>query len=378
MSKLPFWHCFRLASFFAFLLFFFFVAGGCGDDPVVPPTPDIDWDTVVYNPSPYTINVPDYFPTLPQPSGNTTTVEGVALGRMLFYDPILSGDSTQACASCHALPYGMSDNGKQFSTGIDQIAGNRNAMALFNLAYNTRFFWDGAETSLEAQALKPVTNPIEMHEEWDDAVDKLMNNTHYKWRFYKAFGVKTITPAEVTKAIAQFERSIVTANSKYDRAIQPGSGVFLSDLEAEGYELFRTEGADCFHCHSLSAHLFGDNELRNNGLNEAQNPNDFPDKGLGGVTNNPNDMGKFKTPSLRNIELTAPYMHDGRFATLEEVVDHYSHGVKPSPTLDNIMATKFGTGKNFTPEQKQALIAFLKTLTDQDFANNTAQFGSPF
>lgn len=375
--KSKYWYCFTLLSAIALYL------TACDkDDPVMPDCGQslvIDWATLGYNPTPYVLEtLPSLPKSMPIPPDNPLTVEGIALGRKLFYDPILSNDSTQSCGSCHAQLFGFTDNGKQFSTGIDNIAGNRNAMAVINLGYGLQFFWDGRSPSLEHQALGPVENPIEMHETWPDAVCKLMRLPDYRRDFYRAFGVQTITPAEVTKAIAQFERTMVSGSSRFDLALQPGSGVFLTDDELAGYQAFFTETADCFHCHTGvdGAYLFGDNLSHNNGLDSVTNINGFADKGRGGVTNNPNDNGKFKTPTLRNIALTAPYMHDGRFGTLEEVLDHYSHGIKPSPTLSPIIATKFGTGKQFSPELKQQLLAFLNALTDTAFVQNPA-FAAP-
>jgi cytochrome c peroxidase len=357
---------------------------GGGVEYYVPPVTDescgktltFNWDSIGYNPTPYALDIPMTLPAMPQPPDNPLTVEGIALGRKLFYDPILSGDSTQSCASCHAQVFGFTDSGKRFSKGIDQLEGNRNSMPLINLGYNLGFFWDGRENSLESQALRPVENPIEMHETWTNAICKIMNLPDYRHAFYKAFGAKDITPTEVTKAIAQFERTMVSGKSKFDLALQPGSGVFLSDDEYAGYLMFTTEEADCFHCHQFNANLFNDNVLHNNGLDSIVNTSDFVDIGYGAITQNPYDNGKFRTPTLRNIALTAPYMHDGRFSTLEQVVDHYSHGIKPSPSLDPTIASKFGTGKHFTDQQKQNLIAFLHTLTDTTFINNPA-FSKP-
>lgn len=364
--------------FAAFLSVLLYSSACNGDEPI--PEPDcgqsltINWDSIGYNPTAYAPTIPPTLPPMPVPPDNPFTVEGIALGRKLFYDPILSGDSTQSCASCHAQLFGFTDNSKRFSIGIDNIAGTRNTMPLINLGYNLSFFWDGREASIENQALKPVENPIEMHETWANAVCKLMRLPDYRQAFYRAFGAKTITPTEVTKAIAQFERTMISGTSKFDLATQPGSGVFLTDLEYAGYEAFFTEEADCFHCHQAvnNAFLFNDNNLHNNGLDSIIDINAFADKGRGEVTQNPNDNGKFRTPTLRNIALSAPYMHDGRFATLEEVIEHYSHGIQPSPTLDPIIATKFGNGKQFTPEQKQKIIAFLHTLTDTVFTHNPA------
>lgn len=352
---------------------------GCNDND--DPTSEdilINWDTISTVNPPYQLAQPSTLPPIPIEETNLLTTEGVELGRRLFYDPILSGNKTQACASCHAQQFGFTDNLLQFSIGIDGIAGNRNAMAIINLPYLSHFFWDGRATSIEDQALGPVANPIEMHNTWEKAVDDLMKSVDYRVRFYKAFGIKQITKEDVARAIAQFERTMISGKSRYDLAITPGSGVFFTEQEYLGYTLFTTEQADCFHCHTPGSNLFTDNQFHNNGLDSVSNVNDYADKGLGDVTKNPEDNGYFRTTTLRNIELTAPYMHDGRFTTLEQVVDHYSDHVKQAPNVDPTIKVFFKDGgKHLTTEEKQALVAFLKTLTDTEFVNDP-KFKTPF
>lgn len=358
------------------------VACNCDDDPTSNPCGEdlqIEWQSIDTTKQAYPF--PQY-PTLPQtiPNNpdNPATIAGVELGRRLFYDPILSGDSTQSCASCHAQGFGFTDNLKAFSTGIDGINGRRNAMALINLTWIPRLFWDGRATGLEDQALRPVTDPIEMHNTWENAVCDLMSSPDYRQRFYKAFGIKTITKEDVANAIAQFERTLISGTARYDLATIPGSGVFLTEQEYYGYSIFFNEVADCFHCHTGSGSLFTDNQFHNNGLDSVATLNDYPDKGLGEVTKELQDNGYFRTPTLRNIELTAPYMHDGRFQTLEEVVDHYSDHVKQAENVDPTIKVFFKDGgKHLSPDDKAAVVAFLKTLTDTAFVNNPA-FKSPF
>lgn len=372
------------------LLLFFLVQlaliNACKDD--TPPTPIgecgsnlvIDYNQYTYAPTAYNLVIPPTLPqTMPIPANNPLTEEGIALGRKLFYDPILSADSTQACASCHAIDFAFSDHNKRFSTGIDGIEGNRNSMALINLGWTNRLFWDGRANGLEDQALAPVTNPIEMHNTWENAVCDLMASKDYRIDFYKAFGVKEITQTEVTKAIAQFERTLISGQSKFDLASTPGTGVFFTEQEDYGFQLFYDEyGGDCFHCHGDPGKFFTDNLFHNNGLDNIPSGGQFADKGLGEVTGRPEDNGLFRTTTLRNIALTAPYMHDGRFATLEDVLEHYSEHIQPSPTIDVLMITDFGgTGKHMTQEEKDALIAFMHTLTDTAFVNNPA-FKNPF
>lgn len=331
---------------------------------------NINFDTITYSPHPYTIQLPPTLPdTIPILPENPLTIEGIKLGRKLFYDPILSKDTTQSCASCHNQANAFTDNNKAFSKGIDGLNGNRNSMALFNLAWGNNFFWDGRAKTLEEQAQQPVPNPIEMHLEWIDAECRLNNDKLYRIDFYKAFGTKTITQQLVGNAIAQFERTLISGTSPYDLAATPGSGVELSDEALLGYELFFTEGGDCFHCHG-NPKLFTDFAYHNNGLDYTDNFNGFLDLGLGKQTQVQTDNGKLKTPSLRNLAFTAPYMHDGRFATLNQVLDHYSEGIKNSPTIDPVIKATFPNGLHLTEPEKSAILAFLATLNDTAFINN--------
>ena len=349
-------------SALVWLLFVAFMISSCDDDGNTP-APEIPWD-----PTPYELVVPDGFPDMQIPEDNTMTVEGVQLGRMLFYDPILSADNTQSCASCHGQGFSFTDNGRRFSLGIDGFEGTRNAMAILNAGWMTSFFWDGRDGSLEEQAFEPVTNPIEMHQLWPDAVDKLKNHSEYPNLFFDAFGTRDIDSTHVVKAIAQFERTMISSNSKWDRYLR---GEYeLTQAESKGFEIFFTEKGDCFHCHSTI--LYTDNLFHNNGLDSV-----FADKGRFDVTGDGNDVGKFKTPTLRNVEFTAPYMHDGRFETLEEVIDFYSEGLKFSPTIDPLMKNVNQGGIQLTDDEKQNLIAFIKTLTDTTFINNP-EYSNPF
>jgi len=331
----------------------------CEPDPQEP-TPD---DPTPNEPTPYAFNLPAYFPQLQQPDSNIATEEGVALGRELFYEKKLSGDNTLSCGGCHFAESGFADP-RQFSPGIDGTVGDRNSMAIINLAFQDKLFWDGRDNSLEEQALEPVTNPIEMHEEWPDAIAKIANDPKYPPMFEAAFGDDEVTVARVAKAIAQFERTVISSNSKYDRFIR--GEVSFTPSELRGLDLFNTEVGDCFHCHGdfATGFQFTDGLFHNNGLDST-----FTDMGLYNVTGNPNDMAKFKTPTLRNIEYTAPYMHDGRFQTLEEVIEHYNMGGHISATIDPLMKAA-GSGRNWTEQQKQDLLNFLLTLSDPDFISN--------
>lgn len=323
-----------------------------------------------YIPTPKPLIVPPIFERLLPPpnipANNPQTVEGIALGRKLFYDPILSGNGTQACASCHEPSNSFTDD-RRFSIGIDGIEGIRNSMPIYNLAWNTnsKLFWDGRAAGLEKQALEPVTNPVEMHNTWENAVTSLQNHTVYPELFNKAFGTENITKELTAKALAQFERTLISANSPFDKYLEGDNS--LTPQEINGFAIFMDETrGDCFHCHGNEfSPLWTDNIFHNNGLDPL-----ITDKGLGNVTGDPNDDGKFKSPSLRNLAYTAPYMHDGRFATLEEVINHYSEGLVYSTTIDPLMKAVSQGGVHLTESDKSDLKAFLLSLSDASFINN--------
>jgi cytochrome c peroxidase len=324
--------------------------------------------------TPYVWNNPNGFIPPSFPADNPLTEEGVSLGRKLFYDVRLSGDNTMSCASCHLQDFGFSDPNR-FSTGIDGIEGSFNAPPIMNLAWQEFFFWDGRSLSLEEQALIPVVDPIEMHEDFDIAIAELSADPDYPNLFKKAFGSTQISKERIGKAIAQFERIMVSSNSKYDR-FKKGEESF-TDLELEGYNIFHSEIGDCFHCHGdvTTGNIFGafgDIQFSNNGLDSMPQINSGRER----VTGLPEDRAKMKIPSLRNIEYTAPYMHDGRFNTLGQVIEFYNFGGHVTPTTDPNMKAA-GVGRNWTLRQKQALIAFLETLSDEEFIQDTT-FSDPF
>ena len=305
--------------------------------------------------TPYTLDLPAGFPAPKIPADNPLTVEGIELGRKLFADPILSADSTIACASCH-LPSAAFTDTHRFSPGVDGFT-NRNSMPLFNLLWSSSFFWDGREQSLEDQAIQPVQNPIEMGESWSNITSKLNRHPSYPGLFADAFGANAqINRTLVVQAIAQFERSLISADTKYDRWLA-GTEEF-TPAEERGFLLFHTEQADCFHCHG--APLFTDNQFHNNGLDLEPT-----DPGLAALTGQRLDRGKFKTPTLRNIEYTAPYMHDGRFQTLREVIEHYDSDFHRTRLTDPLLLIRPGLA--LSTEEKQDLISFLKTLSDPNF-----------
>lgn len=324
-------------------------------------------------PTSYDLKLPpiieQYLPPMDIPTDNPLTVEGVELGRKLFYDTKLSADNSQSCASCHAPASGFTDP-DQFSTGIDGEVGNRNSMPLVNLGWAKELFWDGRANSLENQAFGPVVNPIEMHNTWVNAVSTLQSDDIYPELFKRVFGTSEIDSVKVVKAIAQFERTLISGNSPFDKYLR-GEVTGMTDQEElevyQGFSLFMDETkGDCFHCHGDSyMPLWTDNLFHNNGLDAT-----FTDNGLGSVTGNSNDNGKFKTPTLRNLKFTAPYMHDGRFSTLYEVVNHYSFGLQNSSTIDPLMKNVDNGGVALSPAEKILLIKFLESLSDESFITN--------
>lgn len=304
------------------------------------------------------------FPQVRLPADNPLTQEGVKLGQKLFHDTRLSGNRTQSCASCHDQTHAFAED-RRVSLGAQQQAGKRNAMPLFNLAWQQSFFWDGRAATLREQVLMPIQDKREMNETLPNVIAKLSADEETKAAFAKAFGSGEITAERIAKALEQFLLTLVSQESRFDQAARKMAE--LTESEKRGLRLFVTEfdpkrglrGADCFHCHGGT--LFASQAFANNGLE----PGD--DTGRMAVTKDAADRGKFKTPSLRNVARTAPYMHDGRFATLEEVVEHYGSGVKRSATLDPNLAKHPEGGIQFTVQEKADLVAFLKTLTDESF-----------
>ncbi len=343
-----------------------------------------------FAPVPYPLKTPYYFGNNFQiPEENPTTVEGVALGRMLFYEKRLSGNNTQSCASCHQQAKAFTDN-KQFSKGIEGALGVKNAMSLSNLLWTKRFFWDGRSSSLEEQALIPIQDPLEMHETLENAVAKLQADADYPNKFRLAFGSDSVTAENIGKALAQFQRTLISDNSRYDQYLR---GEYQpTEQEQLGLSMFQTHpipeiglrGGNCGDCHvgaMLSGELTAFQGFHNNGLDTDETLK----SGLQNVTGNPFDKGKFKAPTLRNIALTAPYMHDGRFNTLEEVLEHYNEHVQRSQTLDpliieasnEIVINGASIQLHLTHTEKEAIIAFLNMLTDSSFIQNEA-FSNPF
>lgn len=346
----------------------------CNKPEPLPPDPALNdpGATDHSEPTPYNMVYPPGFPVLKIPKDNPLTVEGVALGKKLFYDKLLSADNTIACASCHKQEHAFVDD-KTFSLGVNGQTGVRNAMPLFNLGWaetfnptNHRFMWDGGNPDLENQVLAPIQNPVEMNQNLKDLEQELRAHPEYPLLFKKAFGTDSITIKYVMYAIAQFERTLISAGSKYDKYKQGLAE--LTEQEFRGLDVFnREDKGGCFHCHGNDRSPFFTNfRYNNNGLDSIPT-----DKGLGAVTGDPNDNGLFKTPSLRNLSFTAPYMHDGRFNTLEEVIEFYNNGVKDGPTTDaNLRMHVMQGGLKLTEQDKKDLVAFLRTLDDYEFLVN--------
>ncbi len=354
-----------------------FALSACKKDTGEPVCDSCETTDVIegdYKPEYLSLELPAWAPKPLENEDNPLTRQGIALGRRLFFDPLLSSDGTVACASCHDPAKSFTD-GAAISTGVDGRTGTRSAMALVNLAFHSNgFFWDGRSPDLEKQVLIPITDTREMNTTPDQGLEKLRKHEAYPRLFREAFGVSRkseITFEQVSKAIAQFERTLNSFNSRFDRVVWLNEGWF-TDAEERGRQLFFIEPfvqidnhPGCSHCH-LSP-LFMDNAYRNNGLDSVGALEEFADPGLGGFNGRAFDRGKFKVPTLRNIALTAPYMHDGRFETLEEVLDSYARGGHGVINEDaNILPFKL------TEQQKADLVAFLHTLTDTSFIHNPA------
>lgn len=323
--------------------------------------------------TPYTFPKLTFFPQMPVNPDNPVTVEGAELGRHLFYDPILSSDSAMACASCHKQEFAFSDAPNQFSQGRNGKLLARNTMPLFNLAWTPEFFWDGRASSLENQIFEPVRSHDEMNLSWSEAEARINRSEFYKRKFEIVFGEKIIDSVMISKAIAQFLRTLISNTSRYD-SLQMGLISFTKD-EADGFVLVNdmTKG-DCLHCHTTDADALGTtNKFSNNGLDAFTDAHACKDIGRGKVTGQLKDYGHFRIPSLRNVALTPPYMHDGRFKMLEEVLDFYSEGVKTNATIDSKIGSHVHGGVHLTHEEKNKIIAFLHTLSDHTFTKNPIQ-----
>ena len=287
---------------------------------------------------------------------NPVTKDGFELGRTLFYDPILSDNNTISCASCHIQTSAFTHHGHSVSHGIYDRLGTRNSPPLMNLAWSTSFLWDGGVADLDLQPVAPITNHAEMDDTVAHVLDKLRSSAKYPPLFQKAFGTSEITSANFLKALSQFMVMCVSSNSKYD-SVMRNQSVFTND-EQKGYVLFQQK---CSSCHKEP--LFTDYSFRNNGIT----PSDVNDLGRYNITLQNEDKYKFKVPSLRNLAYTPPYMHDGRFLTLDAVLDHYTSGVANTPNLDPFLQQNQQLGIPMSAAEKSSILSFLQTLNDKGF-----------
>ncbi|GAB3498509.1 cytochrome c peroxidase [Spirosoma knui] len=307
----------------------------------------------------------------PQPvyalAQNQPTAAGVQLGRALFYDGALSRDGSISCAECHNQAYAFTHHQHDVSHGIDNRVGTRNSMPIQNLAWASSFFWDGGVQHLDLAPIAPIENPDEMDEKSANVIQKLRSSSKYPALFKAAFGTNEINGPRFLQALTQFMLTMVSGNSRYDKWVRQEPGAMLTADEQAGLNAFR---AKCSSCHA--GELFTDNSFRNNGL-FIQGSKDI---GRAHVTERAEDRYRFKVPSLRNIDKTKPYMHDGRFYSLESVLNHYAENVQPTENLDPLLRQNDKLGIPMSSEEKRQIIAFLKTLTDDQFLRDP-RFAEP-
>lgn len=335
-----------------------------------PKPPDVD-------PNAYILPKLDSgWPAMIIPKDNPLTKAGVRLGRRLFYDRILSGEGSQGCADCHKQQSAFADANMQHSIGAGGAFTTLNSTNIVNPGWGTSQFWDGRAADLETQALAPVSNPHELNLPWVKAMEKFRAHPEYPSLFQEAFGSSEPDSMLVVKAIAQFERTLISHDSKYDKWKRGEAE--LTESESRGNGIFFGERGQCFHCHN--APLFTDFDFHNNGLDSVfdQNDSEVNQKGRLAITGNAMDAGKWKTPTLRNVAVTQPYMHDGRIGTLEDVIEHYNSGIIPTATLDHFLSGIYSRPpeQRFTDQEKTDLVAFLNCLTDSTFLTNP-DFGPP-
>jgi cytochrome c peroxidase len=336
---------------YLFLAIITFSIFGCKEDPKISPVLPSDNVQEV---------IPEGWP-LPKYtfSTNTLSQERFVLGRALFYETMLSKDNSISCGSCHQDFAAFANAGHITSHGINDQFGKRNTPAIFNVNWHPYFMHDGGINNIEVQPLGPISNPIEMGEDINNVIAKLQASAKYKTLFTNAYGSSEVTTQKMLRSMAQFMGMMYSYNSKYDQYKRHENGVEFTASEQNGYTLFL---AKCNSCHKEP--LFSDYQLRNNGL--SVNPV-FNDSGHAHITGLPQDRFKFKTPSLRNIAKTAPYMHDGRYATLQECLDHYTANISNMYNIDPLLQSG---SIPLTTSEKQDIIAFLNTLTDYKFLND--------
>lgn len=327
---------------------------GCSKDPKVEEPIDPSLANIVFS-------IPTGWPSPAYNfDANPLTVNGFKLGRKLFFDKKLSRDNTISCGTCHQPFAAFSQIDHDISHGVEDRLGNRNSPSLFNLNWHTSFFWDGGVNHIEVQPLSPITNPVEMDESMENILAKLEADAGYKAMFKDAFGDDKITTQRIFKSMAQFMGMLVSANAKYDKYMR--GETTLTASETSGLTIFKSK---CASCHTEP--LFTDFSFRNNGLALVPNADGQIDSGRGRIP--PFDaanMYKFKVPSLRNLKYTGPYMHDGRFTSLNQVLEHYNTGVNSTPNLDPALSS----GISLTDAEKADLLQFLNTLNDEEFVKD--------
>lgn len=304
-------------------------------------------------------------------SKNPITKDGFELGRLLFYDGRISRDGNFSCGSCHIQASAFSHHGHDLSHGIDDQLGSRNAPGIQNVAWMDSFFWDGNVHSLDDFAQFPIENPVELGENLENVLEKIRQVKEYPSLFKKAFGSEEITKERFLRAIAQFQVALISANSRYDKYVRGEKGGTFTTDEKEGLAIFKQK---CATCHA--GELFTDNSFRNNGLELYFRD---ADTGRFKVTHNEADKYKFKVPSLRNVALTAPYMHDGRYLNLQGVLDHYTKEIKNTPNIDPLLIQNNRLGIELSESDRTKLIAFMNTLTDETYTKDPrfSEIGTP-
>lgn len=341
---------------------------GEGADPVTPEKPD-PTKPVEYQTTPYPWQKPANFPDpVYDFAKNPLTLEGVALGRTLFYDDMLSVNGTVSCAFCHQQGSAFAHTDHALSHGINDKIGTRNNLGLQNVAFYKAFFWDGGVPDLDLLPIAPIENPVEMGHSMPKLLASIRQSAKYRPMFQTAFGTDSINSERFLKALSQFMLTMVSANSRYDKYVRKEAGGELTTDELAGLTVFKQK---CSTCHA--GELFTDQSYRNNGLSRATNQ---PDEGRYLITLRPEDKYKFRVPSLRNVERTSPYMHDGRFWTLDEVLNHYSANMQDVPELDPALRTSGKPGIPLADTEKKQLIAFLRTLTDTGYLSDR-RFSAP-
>ncbi len=320
-------------------------------------------DSSEYQNIPIDYQAPSNFPPLAyNMANNPLTEKGFELGKKIFYDGRLASDGVVSCGFCHIQEDAFTHHGHTFSHGVGDGIGTRNAPPIQNMAYQTQFFWDGAADHIELLSMVPISSEIEMNGNIINIINMMKNDPSYKKLYKQAFTNGEINAENMLKALSQFMTMLTSSNSRFDKYRRNETGGTMSSQELAGYSVFNQK---CASCHATD--IFTDNSFRNNGLpiNPAIN-----DKGRYRVTENPTDTYKFKVPSLRNIEKTAPYMHDGRFYTLEAILEHYTSGIQNTQNLDPLLVNGSSFGISLSSTEKTQLIAFLKTLTDNEFLTN--------